>query len=105
VSETAIFETGARQFSAGVGDVIQVPRMAGGAGDVVTFDRVLFMRRGEDAVAGQPYIEGARVSGEIVEQGRDDKVVVFQFKRRTTYRKKNGHRQPHTVVRITGIGA
>ena len=103
MTETAIFETGARQYSAGIGDVLRIPRVAGEAGDSVTFDRVMFLHKGEQAVAGRPYVEGARVTGEIVNQGRDDKIVVFKLKRRTTYRKKNGHRQPHTIVRVTGI--
>ena len=105
MSETAIFETGAKQFSAGVGDLLHVPRMSGGAGDKVSFDRVMVVRKGTETITGRPYIEGATIAGEIVDQGRDKKVVVFRFKRRTTYRNKNGHRQPHTVVRITGIQA
>ena len=105
MSETAIFETGAKQFSAGVGDLVQVPRMPGTAGEAVTFDRVMLLRKGTETITGRPYIDGARIAGEIVDQGRDKKVIVFKFKRRTTYRNKNGHRQPHTVVRITGIQA
>lgn len=105
MSETAIFESGAKQFSVGVGDTVRVPRLTGTAGESVTFDKVMILRRGDETVAGRPYIDGARIAGEIVEQGRDEKVIVFNFKRRTTYRKKNGHRQPHTVVRITGIQA
>jgi large subunit ribosomal protein L21 len=103
VSETAIFETGSRQYSASIGDIVRVPSLSGEAGDSITFDRVMFLRRGDECAAGRPYVEGARVTGEIVNQGRDDKVIVFKFKRRTTYRQKNGHRQPHTAVRITGI--
>jgi len=103
VSKVAIFETGAKQFSVGVGDVIRVPRLDGGAGDAVSFDHVMLLREGETTTAGRPYVDGAHISGEIVDQGRDDKVIVFKFKRRTTYRTKNGHRQPHTIVRITGI--
>jgi large subunit ribosomal protein L21 len=105
VSESAIFETGAKQFSAGVGDIVQVPSLPGAAGEAVSFDRVMVLRKGDETITGRPYIDGARIAGEIVNQGRDKKVVVFKFKRRTTYRNKNGHRQPHTVVRITGIQA
>lgn len=105
MSETAIFETGAKQFSAAVGDIVRVPSLAGTAGEAVTFDKVMVVRKGSETVAGRPYIEGAQIAGEIVDQGHDKKIVVFNFKRRTTYRKKNGHRQPHTVVRITGIQA
>ncbi len=105
MSETAIFEAGAKQFSAAVGDLVRVPRLSGDAGESVTFDKVMVLRKGSETVTGRPYIEGARIAGEIVNQGRDEKVIVFNFKRRTTYRKKNGHQQPHTVVRITGIQA
>lgn len=103
MSETAIFEAGAKQFSAAVGDLVRVPRLPGAAGESVTFDRVMVLRKGTETVTGRPYIDGAHIAGEIVNQGHDKKVIVFNFKRRTTYRKKNGHRQPHTVVRITGI--
>ena len=103
MSKVAIFETGAKQFSVGEGDVIRVPHLDGGAGDTVSFDHVMLTRDGSETQTGRPYVEGARISGEIVDQGRDDKIIVYKFKRRTTYRKKNGHRQPHTVVRITGI--
>ena len=105
MSETAIFETGSKQFSAGVGDILRVPRLTGSAGETVSFDRVMYLRRGDELIAGQPYVQGARIAGEIVKQGRDEKVIVFKLKKRTAYRRKNGHRQPHTVVRITRIEA
>ena len=103
MSKVAIFETGAKQFSVGEGDLIQIPHLEGNAGDPVAFDHVMLLREKDATQTGQPYVEGARIVGEIVKQGRDDKVIVFKMKRRTTYRKKNGHRQLHTVVRITGI--
>lgn len=103
MSKVAIFETGAKQYSVGEGDVIRVPHVDGSAGDAVSFDRVMLLREGDQTQAGRPYVDGARIVGEIVDQGRDDKIIVYKFKRRTTYRTKNGHRQPHTVVRITGI--
>ena len=105
MSETAIFETGSKQFSAGVGDILRVPRLSGEPGESVSFDRVMYLRRGDETIAGRPYVEGARIAGEIIKQGRDEKVIVFKLKKRTAYRRKNGHRQPHTVVRITGIQA
>jgi len=105
VSNLAIIEAGSRQFTVGVGDVVTLPRLEGAAGDSVSFDRVLLVRAGTETATGRPYLDGARVNGEIVEQGRDDKVVVFKFRRRTGYRRKNGHRQPHSVVRITAINA
>jgi large subunit ribosomal protein L21 len=105
VSETAIFETGSKQYSAGVGDILHVPHLEGEAGETVSFDKVLVVRKGDQTLAGRPYVDGARIAGEIVNQGRDRKVIVYKFRRRTGYRRKNGHRQLHTVVRITGIQA
>lgn len=105
MTNLAIIEAGSRQISVGVGDVVTVPSLPGSPGDAVTFDRVLLVRNGAETTAGRPYVDGARVDGEIVEQGRDEKVVVFKFRRRTGYRRKNGHRQPRSVVRITAINA
>jgi large subunit ribosomal protein L21 len=99
----AIFESGARQYAVGVGDVVRVERLGGAAGDRIEFERVLLLRQGEATATGRPYVDGARIVGEIVEQGRDKRLVVFKHKKRQVYRRKNGHRQPHTLVRITDI--
>ena len=101
----AIFETGSKQYAVSVGDIVHVPRIDGTAGDAIQFDRVLAARRGDQVETGRPNLEGAHVSAEIVAQDRDKKLVVFRFRRRTTYRRKTGHRQPRTTVRITGVHA
>jgi large subunit ribosomal protein L21 len=99
----AIFESGARQYAVGVGDVVRVERLSGAAGDKIEFDQVLLLRKGDDTTTGKPYVDGARIVGEIVTQGRDARLVIFKHKKRQNYRRKNGHRQPHTLVRITDI--
>lgn len=98
-----IFESGARQYAAAVGDVVRVERLDGATGDKVEFDHVLLLRQGETVTPGRPFVEGARIVGEIVKQGRDGKIVVFKHKKRAAYRRKNGHCQPHTLVRIVDI--
>lgn len=99
----AIFESGARQYAVGVGDVVRVERLGGDAGDRIEFDQVLLLRKGESTTCGRPYVDGARIVGEIVRQGHDPRLVVFKHKKRMAYRRKNGHRQLHTLVRITDI--
>ncbi len=101
--KNAIIETGGMQFPVSEGAEVQVPLMDGEVGDKVVFDQVLFADKGEEKLIGTPTVANAQVEGEIVQQGRDDKIMVFHFKRRTTYRKKNGHRQPFTKVKITGM--
>ena len=82
---------------------IQVPLLASEAGDKVTFDEVLMFADGDDVKVGTPTIEGASVAAEIVGHGRSRKIVVFKKKRRKNYRRKNGHRQAFTEIKITGI--
>jgi len=101
----AILETGGKQFAVSVGDVIRVPLLGGSAGDRVAFDRVLVSRQGEEIRTGRPHLEGAHVEGEIVGQDHDRKLIVFRFHQNTSYRRKTGHRQPHTAVRITAVHA
>jgi len=101
----AVFETGGRQFAVGTGDVLHVPRVAGAVGESVTFDRVLLVRQGTETRTGRPLVAGATVAGEIIAQDRDEKVTVFHFRRRTKYRRKTGHRQYQTKMRITAVQA
>ncbi len=103
MSLAAIFESGARQYAVGVGDVVRVERLGGAAGDRIEFEKVLLVRKGDETATGRPYVNGARIVGEIVEQGRDGRLIVFKHKKRAVYRRKNGHRQMHTLVRITDV--
>ncbi|RED16364.1 50S ribosomal protein L21 [Parasphingopyxis lamellibrachiae] len=97
----AVVRTGGKQYRVAEGDVITIEKIAGQAGDSVSFDDVLMA--GEGATLKDT--KSLTVSGEIVEQGRGEKIIVFKKKRRHNYRRKNGHRQMLTQIKITGIGA
>lgn len=102
----AIIEDGSHQFRVREGDRIQVDRRDGKAGDELVFPKVLFIGGGEGApTIGTPVIEGARVVARIVNQFKAKKIVIQKFRRRKNMRRKNGHRQPYTVVQITGLSA
>jgi large subunit ribosomal protein L21 len=95
----AIIETGGKQYKVSPNDVIKVEKLPGAAGDTITFDRVLMV----DDKVGAPTVAGASVTGTLLEQGRGPKLIIFKKRRRQNSRRKNGHRQDLTVVRITGI--
>ena len=99
---TAVIRTGGKQYRVSEGDVLRVEKLVGDKGDKVAFDDVL-MIGGDTPKVGKPKVAGAKVEGEIVDQGRDKKLVIFKFKRRKKYRRKAGHRQAFTAVKITGI--
>ena len=100
----AVFETGGKQFRAEPGLKVRVPALAAEEGSTVTFDRVL-LTGGEDGdpAVGTPTVEGATVRAEVLAHGKDQKVIIFKRKRRKGYRKKQGHRQKFTEVRIDEI--
>ena len=100
----AVFETGGKQFRAETGRRIRVPALAAEEGSTVTFDNVLLTGGDEGEVAvGVPTVEGAHVKAEVLAHGKDKKIIVFKRKRRKGYRKKQGHRQKYTEVRIDEI--
>ena len=99
----AVIKTGGKQYKVAKDDVIVVEKLNGEAGEVVAFDSVLMVGEGADTKAGAPFIEGVCVAGEVIEQTRGDKILVFKKKRRQNYRRTSGHRQDLTVVRITDI--
>jgi large subunit ribosomal protein L21 len=99
----AIFKAAGQQFRAEKGGIVRVPKLEGEPGAKVTFDEVLLSTDGKKIRAGQPTVKGAKVSGEILRHGRDKKLFVFRFKRRKNYRKKTGHRQSFTEVRVTDV--
>jgi large subunit ribosomal protein L21 len=101
----AVIRTGGKQYRVAPGDEIRVELLDGAAGDPVTFGEVLMMGHGEEAAVGRPTIPGATVSAEIVDQVRGRKVIVFKKRRRQNSKRRNGHRQHLTVVRITDIQA
>lgn len=99
----AIFEAGGQQFRAEAGDSIRMPLMSGDPGTKLTFDQVLLTADGDKVKTGQPMVTGAKVLGEIVEHGKERKIYVFKFKRRKNYKRKTGHRQQYTEVKITDL--
>jgi large subunit ribosomal protein L21 len=101
----AVVSTGGKQYRLQEGDVIQVEKLAGQAGDQVVFDQVLMLGGGEEARVGDPLVQGARVVGTILEQTRGEKLIVFKYKKRKMYRRKTGHRQPVTRVKVNSIEA
>jgi|SRR5579862_852209 len=99
----AVIRTAGKQFRVEPGQVVRVPSVAAEAGSKVTFDEVLLSSDGSTVTTGVPLIEGAKVTGEIVRHGLDHKIVVFKFKRRKNYARKQGHRQGFTEIRIGKI--
>ena len=99
----AIIATGGKQYKVSEGDIIRVEKLDAEAGDTVTFDKVIAISGDELKVAGD--VEGATVSATVMEQGRGKKVIVYKYKRKTGYHKKNGHRQAYTQVKIDKINA
>ncbi len=100
----AIIETGGKQYRVQQGDVICVEKLGAAVGETVCFDHVLVLGEGEGIQVGTPYV-GTAVEGKVVEEGKGKKVIIFKYKAKKDYRKKQGHRQPYTMVEITGLGA
>jgi len=99
----AIIRTGGKQFRAEPGQTIRIPALAAEVGQTVTFDEVLLAESNGEVRVGRPTIEGAAVEGEVVSHGKGEKIIVFKWKRRKNYRRKKGHRQKYTEVRIGQI--
>jgi large subunit ribosomal protein L21 len=100
----AIFEDGSHQFRVREGDRIVVDRREGEPGTELVFPKVLLVSGPDGATIGTPVVEGARVVAKIVDQFRAKKIIIQKFRRRKNYRRRNGHRQPHTRVQITSVG-
>jgi large subunit ribosomal protein L21 len=101
----AVIKTGGKQYRVGHGDVIKVERLAGEVGEKIAFDQVLMVGGADDGAVqiGSPLVAGAQVTAEVLEQARAPKLIVFKKKRRKNYRRKRGHRQLQTVLRIQDI--
>ena len=100
----AIIATGGKQYKVAEGDIVNVEKLGVEAGQAVSFDQVLVVNNGQLKV-GNPTVAGASVSATVVEEGKNKKVIVYRYKRKTGYHKKNGHRQPFTKVKIEKINA
>lgn len=101
----AVVITGGKQYKVREGETLRVEKIEGDIGSSVAFDRVLMFSDGENVNVGTPDLENVSVSGQIVEQGKSRKVLVFKYKKRKRYRRKMGHRQPYTAVKINAIEA
>jgi large subunit ribosomal protein L21 len=101
----AVIKTGGKQYKVAKNDVIEVEKLEAEAGSTISLDEVLMVGEGDAVTVGAPRVAGAKVTAEVVEQTRGDTIIVFKKKRRQNYRRKNGHRQHVTVLKITDISA
>ena len=99
----AVIKTGGKQYRVAPADVIEIERLGGAKGDAVAFDQVLMVGGEAGVTVGAPLVNGATVAGEIVDQTRGDRILVFKKRRRQNSKRSRGHRQDHTRVRITEI--
>jgi len=101
----AIIETGGKQYKVQEGDVLYIEKLEAGEGETVKFDRVLAVSKESGLVVGAPLVSGAAVSAKVEKQGKERKIIVFKYKAKKNYRRKQGHRQPYTKVVIEKIEA
>ena len=99
----AIIKTGGKQYKVAEGETIMVEKLAGGEGDSVVFDQVLAVVNDGDVKVGKPFVEGAKVTAKVEAQGKAHKILVFKYKAKSNYRRRQGHRQPFTKVTIEKI--
>jgi large subunit ribosomal protein L21 len=100
----AVFESGGKQHRVIEGECVRLEKLDVAPGQSVEFDRVMLVADGDDVKLGKPYVDGCKVTAEVVEHGRGDKIRVVKFRRRKKYHRTQGHRQSYTEVKITGIG-
>ncbi|MBQ7515108.1 MAG: 50S ribosomal protein L21 [Schwartzia sp.] len=101
----AIIQTGGKQYKVAEGDTIYVEKLEAAEGDAVTFEEVLTVVRDGDVTVGKPLVSGAKVTGKVEAQGKEKKILVFKYKAKSNYRRRQGHRQPYTKVVIEKIEA
>lgn len=99
----AVIKTGGKQYRVTPGEVVKVEKIPGITGDSVAFDKVLLTSDGENVNLGNPYLKDTKVLGRIARQGKNRKVVVFKYKKRKGYRKRQGHRQDFTLIKVEDI--
>ncbi|MGI5876018.1 MAG: 50S ribosomal protein L21 [Dethiobacteria bacterium] len=99
----AIIETGGKQYKVSEGSICKIEKLSADVGQETVFENVLAIEDGADLAVGNPYMEGARVLGKVLSHGKRRKIVVFKYKAKNNYRKKQGHRQPYTEVMIQKI--
>ncbi|GAB2685397.1 50S ribosomal protein L21 [Aliiglaciecola sp. 3_MG-2023] len=101
----AVFQSGGKQHRVAEGQTVRLEKIEVAPGEAVEFDNVLMVSNGEDVKIGMPYVDGGKVTAEVVSHGRGDKIKIVKFRRRKHSRKTQGHRQWFTEVKITGINA
>jgi len=101
----AVIVTGGKQYKVAEGEFLKVEKLEVATGESISFDRVLLVGNGDDVKIGAPVVEGAKVTAEVIGQGRHDKVTIIKFRRRKHHMKRQGHRQWFTEIKITGIQA
>ena len=101
----AIIETGGKQFKVSEGDVIYVEKLECSADDSITIDKVIMTGEGDSIAMGDPYVKGASVVAKVVKNGKSKKILVFKYKAKKNYRRRQGHRQPYTKLQIEAIKA
>ena len=99
----AVIESGGKQHRVEPGEVLKLEKLAGAEGDIIDFEKVMMIGEGGEVKIGTPYVDGGKVTAEVVSQGRHDKVTIIKMKRRKNYRRQAGHRQWFTEVRIKEI--
>lgn len=101
----AVIETGGKQYRVQEGDTVFVEKLPSEEGEDVVFDKVVALGKDDGFVAGAPYVEGAKVTAKVAKNGKNKKIMVFKYKSKKNYRKRQGHRQPYTKVEIQKIEA
>lgn len=99
----AVIETGGFQFTVKEGENLKIPKISAKPKEEISFDKILLISKDNDPIIGTPFIKGAKIEAEVLNHGKDKKIVVFKFKRRVKYRRKKGHRQDFTEVQIKKI--
>ena len=101
----AVIQTGGKQYRVAEGETLRVEKLSASPGEKLSFVPLLFADDGGNVQVGKPQVSGIKVEAEVLEQGRGKKIIIFKYKRRKSYRRKAGHRQPFTALKITAIKA
>ena len=99
----AVIKTGGKQYIVKKGDKIKIEKVKEAQGQEIIFDQVLLVEKAKKIKIGTPFVEGAKVTGKVLEHGKGEKIIVFKYRPKKRYRKKQGHRQPYTLVEILEI--